>query len=45
MARTFLVTGGAGGIGKATAELLTSRGHKVITADIANADILSLIHI
>lgn len=39
MARTFLVTGGAGGIGKATAELLTSRGHKVITADIANADI------
>ncbi|MDK8662825.1 SDR family NAD(P)-dependent oxidoreductase [Corynebacterium coyleae] len=39
MARTFLVTGGTGGIGKATAELLTSRGHKVITADIANADI------
>ena len=39
MARTFLVTGGTGGIGKATAELLTSHGHKVITADIANADI------
>lgn len=39
MARTYLITGGAGGIGKATAELLTSRGHKAITADIANADI------
>lgn len=39
MARTFLITGGAGGIGKATAELLTSRGHTAITADIQNADI------
>lgn len=33
------ITGGAGGIGKATAELLRSRGATVITADIKDADI------
>lgn len=39
MSRTYLVTGGTGGIGGATTELLRSRGHKVITADIKGADI------
>ncbi|WP_297850087.1 SDR family oxidoreductase [uncultured Corynebacterium sp.] len=39
MSRTYLVTGGTGGIGGATAELLRSRGHKVITADLKGADI------
>lgn len=39
MARTYLITGGTGGIGAATAELLRSRGEKVITADIKGADI------
>jgi len=37
--RTYLVTGAASGIGKATAELLTSRGHRVIGADLTGADI------
>ncbi|MHC3125983.1 hypothetical protein OB03_01155 [Brevundimonas sp. GN22] len=36
---TYLVTGAASGIGRATAEALTALGHKVITADLANADI------
>lgn len=36
---TYLVTGAASGIGRATAAALTELGHKVITADLANADI------
>lgn len=39
MTRTYLVTGSASGIGAATAELLSSRGHKVIGVDLQNADI------
>ncbi|WP_435298955.1 SDR family oxidoreductase [Timonella sp. A28] len=39
MTRTNVVTGAASGIGKATAQLLASRGENVITVDIHNADI------
>ena len=39
MTRTYLVTGSASGIGAATAELLSSRGLKVIGVDLQNADI------
>ena len=37
--RTYLVTGAASGIGKATAQLLTERGDRVIGADLRDADI------
>lgn len=37
--RTYVVTGSASGIGKATKELLEERGHQVIGVDLANADI------
>lgn len=40
MSRTYLVTGAASGIGKATAELLRSEGNRVIGADLRDADIL-----
>lgn len=39
MPRTALVTGAASGIGKTTAELLSSRGWSVISADLSGADI------
>lgn len=39
MSRTYVVTGAASGIGKTTAELLSSRGEKVIGVDIKDADI------
>jgi NAD(P)-dependent dehydrogenase (short-subunit alcohol dehydrogenase family) len=39
MARTFVVTGAASGIGKTTAGLLKSRGETVIGVDIHDADI------
>jgi NAD(P)-dependent dehydrogenase (short-subunit alcohol dehydrogenase family) len=39
MERTYLVTGSASGIGKATKELLEERGNRVIGVDIAGADI------
>jgi len=39
MKRTYVVTGSASGIGKTTAELLTSRGYTVIGIDLKNADI------
>lgn len=39
MTRTYLVTGSASGIGAATTELLSSRGHKVIGVDLRDADI------
>ncbi len=37
--RTYLVTGAASGIGKATKELLQERGHTVIGVDLHDADI------
>ncbi|GHD42835.1 SDR family oxidoreductase [Mycetocola manganoxydans] len=39
MERTYVITGAASGIGKATKELLESRGDRVIGADIAGSDI------
>lgn len=40
MARTSVVTGAASGIGKATKELLESRGERVIGVDIHDADVV-----
>ncbi len=40
MSRTYVVTGAASGIGKATAELLTQRGNRVIGVDIHDADVV-----
>jgi 2-hydroxycyclohexanecarboxyl-CoA dehydrogenase len=37
--RTALVTGGAGGIGGASAQALRSAGHSVVTADLDGADV------
>lgn len=39
MARTYVVTGSASGIGKATCELLKEGGHRVIGVDVAHADV------
>ena len=39
MARTYVVTGSASGIGRATADLLRSQGHTVIGIDIHDADL------
>lgn len=39
MARTYVVTGAASGIGRATAELLQERGHRVIGVDLRDADV------
>lgn len=39
MARTYVVTGSASGIGAATAQLLRDRGDRVIGIDLNNADI------
>jgi len=39
MSRTYVITGAASGIGKATAELLTARGERVIGVDIHDADV------
>ncbi len=41
MTRTYVVTGSASGIGKATTERLRSAGHTVIGADIAHADVIA----
>ncbi len=39
MSRTYVVTGSASGIGKATRELLIERGNRVIGVDLRDADV------
>lgn len=39
MARTYVITGSASGIGRATKELLESRGSRVIGVDLHDADV------
>lgn len=39
MARTYVVTGSASGVGATTARLLTERGEKVIGVDLKNAEV------
>jgi NAD(P)-dependent dehydrogenase (short-subunit alcohol dehydrogenase family) len=41
MARTAVVTGAASGIGRATKELLESRGDRVIGVDLRDADVIA----
>ena len=41
MSRTYVVTGAASGIGKATAELLIDQGHWVIGTDVRDTDIVA----
>lgn len=39
--RTYVLTGSASGIGAATKSLLETRGHRVIGADLRNADVIA----
>jgi NAD(P)-dependent dehydrogenase (short-subunit alcohol dehydrogenase family) len=41
MSRTYVITGTASGIGRATAERLRADGHTVIGVDIKDADIIA----
>jgi NAD(P)-dependent dehydrogenase (short-subunit alcohol dehydrogenase family) len=41
MSRTYVVTGSASGIGKATRELLVERGNNVIGVDLQNAEVIA----
>ncbi|GAA4121094.1 SDR family oxidoreductase [Nocardioides fonticola] len=40
MTRTYVVSGGASGIGAATTALLREQGHRVITVDLRDADVI-----
>jgi NAD(P)-dependent dehydrogenase (short-subunit alcohol dehydrogenase family) len=39
--RTYVLSGSASGIGRATKELLESQGHRVIGVDLRNADVIA----
>lgn len=39
--KTYVVSGGASGIGAATSDLLRSQGHRVITVDLRDADVVA----
>src|SRR4051812_31467877 len=39
--RTYVITGSASGIGRTTRQLLESQGHRVIGADLRDADIIA----
>jgi NAD(P)-dependent dehydrogenase (short-subunit alcohol dehydrogenase family) len=41
MPRTYVVTGSASGIGRATVDLLVERGHRVIGVDVHDADVVA----
>jgi len=41
MARTYIVTGSASGIGRATVEVLRNQGHTVFGADLRDAEIIA----
>ena len=39
--KTFVVSGAASGIGAATTALLRSQGHRVITVDLRDTDVIA----
>jgi NAD(P)-dependent dehydrogenase (short-subunit alcohol dehydrogenase family) len=41
MSRTYVVSGAASGIGAATAALLREQGHRVVTVDLRDADVVA----
>ena len=41
MSRTYVVSGAASGIGAATAAMLRDQGHRVVTVDLRDADVVA----